>query len=332
MTMTARASSGTWRGPAVATPLGVSDSLLDPEEMEAIQAAIRESAPSRRGAQLDIEPTRLALMADDRMAEAARPVLIGLANRAVRAASRGLKAHLPGSWQLDVVTAEVIDGASAKDELRGGWIAGLRTDETELLVAAHGGVIDVAAARRCGAELPTSDPNRPPSAVSLRLFQPCGRSLLDAWSTAWKEVFSTELTASSDLGIVSRLIDSRSVVRIALTFSGSVTGRVQVYARPEILVPRPTALAAFKANALRIAAALANVPVEVVVELGSLRLALNELRNLDPGATFTLQGFIDSRVPVYCQGVLKAWARPIVCRGVLAVQIESVVHGQGMKS
>ena len=31
-------------------------------------------------------------------------------------------------------------------------------------------------------------------------------------------------------------------------------------------------------------------------------------------------------------GVLKAWARPIVTRGVLAVQIETVVHGQGTKS
>jgi Type III flagellar switch regulator (C-ring) FliN C-term len=45
-----------------------------------------------------------------------------------------------------------------------------------------------------------------------------------------------------------------------------------------------------------------------------------------------LRGFVDSRVPVYCEGVLKAWARPVVCRGVLAVQIESIVHGQGTKS
>jgi flagellar motor switch/type III secretory pathway protein FliN len=171
-----------------------------------------------------------------------------------------------------------------------------------------------------------------PSSVALRLFQPAGRCLQDSWSAAWKEVFSTELVASNDLGIVARVIDARTVVRVTLGFSGSLTGRVQVYARPEVLVPHPATLAAFKAGARRIASALSNVPVEVVVELGTLRMKLHELRKATPGATYTLQGFIDSRVPVYCGGVLKAWARPIVCRGVLAVQIESVVHGQGTKS
>ena len=311
----------------------MSDALLDPEEMEAIQAAIRETAPPRRGASaIEHEPTRLALIADDRVAESARPVLINLANRAVRVAQKSLKSHLPGAWQLDVVAVEIVDGTSAKEELRGGWIAALRAGEAELVVATHGAVIDVAAARRCGAATVTSDPNRPPSIASLRLFQPTGRALLDAWSTSWKEVFSIEMAASSDLGIISRLIEARSVVRVALTFSGAISGRVSVYARPEVLVQRPVALAAFKADALRIAAALANVPVEVVVELGTLRMRLRELRKINPGQTLTLQGFVDSRVPVYCEGVLKAWARPIVCRGVLAVQVESVVHGQGIKS
>jgi len=312
----------------------VSDGLLDPAELEAIQAAIRETAPRRStAAALDYEPTRLALMVDDRTAEAARPVLISLATRAIRAATRELKPHLPGSWQLVVVGAEILDGNTVKEELRGGWVAGLRsTDDGELVVAAHGGMIDIASARRCGATLPTTDTNRPPSVLSLRLFQPAGCAVLEAFTHAWHEMFASDLAASADLGIVSRLIESRTVVRVALSFSGSVSGRLQIYARPETLVPRPSALAAFKANAQRIASALANVPVEVVVELGTLRMRLCELRRLDRDATFTLQGFVDSRVPVYCGGVLKAWARPVVCRGVLAVQIESVVHGQGTRS
>jgi flagellar motor switch/type III secretory pathway protein FliN len=87
-----------------------------------------------------------------------------------------------------------------------------------------------------------------------------------------------------------------------------------------------------QANARLIASALANVPVEVVVELGTLRMPLKQLRRLEHGSTFTLQGFIDSRVPVYIGGALKAWAKPVVCRGVLAVQIETVIHDQGIKS
>jgi hypothetical protein len=316
----------------VATPLFVSESLLDPQEMEAIQAAIRESAPRRSPTALLHEPTRLALIADDRIAEVARPVLIGLATRTARIASRALMPHLPGSWQLDVIGAEIVDGAAAKEELRGGWTAGLSAEGAEVLVSAHGGIIDLAAARRCGATAPTTDSSRVPSAVSLRLFQPAGRSLLDSWIGGWREVFRSELAVSADLGIVSRLIDSRSVVRVALVFSGAVSGRIHIYARPEVLVPKPSALAAFKATALRIASALSNVPVEVVVELGTLRVQLSELRKLEKGSTFTLHGFVDSRVPVYCGGVLKAWAKPVVCRGVLAVQIESVVHGQGTRS
>ena len=313
-------------------PLVSTESILEPDELAAIQASIREQAPNARRTPSGIEPTRLTLITDDRVAEATRPVLIGLANRAARTATRALKNHIPGQWQLDMVGAEIVDGPSIKDELRGGWVAGLAAGEVELVVAAHGPVIDLASARRCGSSAPTADANRLPSAVSLRLFQPAGRSLLDAWCAAWKEVFSTELSPSHDLGIVSRVIDARIVVRVTLGFSGAVAGRVQVYARPEVLATRPTALAAFKVPAARIASALSNVPIELVVELGTLRMKLQELRNATPGTTYTLNGFIDSRVPVYCGGVLKAWARPIVCRGVLAVQIESIVHGQGTKS
>jgi flagellar motor switch/type III secretory pathway protein FliN len=324
---------------------GVSDSLLDPLEMEAIQAAIRETSPRRFAGAPEYEPTRLALISDDRIAEAARPILLNLATRWIRSVTRALRAHLPGSWQLDVVGAEVIDGSTAKEELRGGWVAGMRASESgpasadaaaapiaELVVAAHGGVVDIAAARRCGAVAPTSDTARPPSPVSLRLFQTAGRAMIESFGAAWHEVFPSDLLPSSDLAIVSALISAQTVVRVALTFGGSVNGRVQLYARPEALIPRPAALAAIKANARLIANALSNVPVEVVVELGTLRMQLRELRKLERGATFTLSGFVDSRVPVYCGGALKAWARPVVCRGVLAVQIETVIHDQGIKS
>jgi len=250
--------------------------------------------------------------------------------------TRSLRGHLPGTWQLDVVGAEVIDGNTAKEELRGGWVAGLHTvgtgEAVEIVLAAHGGVIDIAAAKRCGEATPTSDAARTPSAVSLRLFQPAGRAMVDSFATAWNEVFQVDVLPSTDLTIVSRLIAAQTVVRVALTFSGAVSGRVQLYARPECLVQRPPDVPAYKASAMVVANTLANVPIEVIVELGTLRMSLSELRRLEHGATFALHGFVDSRVPVYCGGALKAWAKPVVCRGVLAVQIESVIHDQGIKS
>jgi flagellar motor switch/type III secretory pathway protein FliN len=318
----------------------VSDALLDPLEMEAIQAAIRETSPRRAAGALEHEPTRLALITDDRIAEAARPILINLGTRWIRSATRVLRAHVPGAWQLDVVGAEVIEGSTAKEELRGGWVAAMRASDpdapsttiADLVVAAHGGVVDLAAAKRCGAAVASPDSGRAPSGVSLRLFQPAGRAMLDSFAVAWHEVYPSDLLPSNDLAIVSTLIESQTVVRMALAFSGSVNGRIQLYTRPEFLVTRPVALAAVKANAQLVASALANVEVEVIVELGTLRMPLHRLRRIKPGQTFTLSGFVDSRVPVYCGGALKAWAKPVVCRGVLAVQIESVIHDQGIKS
>ena len=90
------------------SPGSVSESLLDPLEMEAIQAAIRETSPRRSAGAPEHEPTRLALISDDRIAEAARPILLNLATRWIRSVTRALRGHLPGSWQLDVVGAEVI--------------------------------------------------------------------------------------------------------------------------------------------------------------------------------------------------------------------------------
>ena len=306
-------------------------SLLDQQELEAIQEAIRETAP-KKGVGPDQEPTRLALIADDRSVEAARPLLMTVANRWVRRATKALRNHLPGQWQLDVVGAESVDGLTIKDELRGSWVVGGKAGAAELAFAVQGPVIDIASARRCGALEPTAETTRPPSVISLRLFAPVGRALFDSLGPAWQEMFDSELVANNDLGIIARLLEATTAVRITVAFSGSVTGRVQIYARPEALLPKPAALAAIKAKTVSVANALSTVPVEVVVDLGTLRLSLGKIRALEPGITHILPNFVDSRVPVYCAGVLKAWGKPVVCRGVLAVQIISVVHGQGTKS
>ncbi len=314
----------------------MSDGLLDAAELEAIQNAIREVAPKRGGASgldPDVEPTRLALIADDRSVEAARPVLLTVMNRWVRRATKALRNALPGTWQLDVVGAESVDGQNAKEELRGAWIAGGTCGPSELVFAVQGAVIDIAAAKRCGASgEPDSDGSRPPSAISLRLFQPVGKTVFESLAPSWQEIFDAELEMSNDLGIVARLIEARTVVRATLTFSGSVNGRVMIYARPELLVPKPQALAAVRAEKLSVANALSNVPVELVAELGTLRMSLGKIRSLERGSMHALPNFVDSRVPVYVAGVLKAWAKPVVCRGVLAIQIISIVHGQGTQS
>ena len=96
------------------------------------------------------------------------------------------------------------------------------------MIAAHGGVIDIAAARRCGAAAPTADSaspavggvapavpaRRPRDARELR--SPRGARCFDRPSSR------RPATSRSS----SRLIEAQTVVRVALTFAGSVDGRV----------------------------------------------------------------------------------------------------------
>jgi flagellar motor switch/type III secretory pathway protein FliN len=57
---------------------------------------------------------------------------------------------------------------------------------------------------------------------------------------------------------------------------------------------------------------------------------MSELRKLGPGSQLALPVFVDDPLPIYCGDVLKAWGRPVVSRGVLAVEVAALaVPGGG---
>jgi flagellar motor switch/type III secretory pathway protein FliN len=317
-------------------------SELDAAELEAIQAAMRGTTSARPGVSQpeDVEATQLALIADDRVAEAARPILSNAVGRWAKDALKTLVSHIPGAWRLDVVSGEVIDGPTAKEEMRGAWVCALGGPATpggehgdhdlELVLGVQGGAIDAAVARRCGGGVADNGTGRAASQMMLRLFKPAGQAIASTLAGKLKELLERPISESSDPAIVTRLVEARGVIRVAVVFGGDISGQINIYARPETLVPTPPALPAERGNAAAIANAMANVPVELVVELGSVQIPLSALRTLDPSVVHALPGFIDSRVPLYCGGALKAWVRPVVTRGVLAVEVISVVHDQGI--
>jgi flagellar motor switch/type III secretory pathway protein FliN len=304
-------------------------SELDAAELEAIQAAMRGTTSARPGVSQpeDVEATQLALIADDRVAEAARPILSNAVGRWAKDALKTLVSHIPGSWRLDVVSGEVIDGPTAKEEMRGAWVCALggstapgaehSDHDLELVIGVQGGAIDAAVARRCGGGVADNGTGRAASQMMLRLFKPAGQAIASTLAGKLKELLERPIAESSEPAIVTRLVEARGVIRVAVVFGGDISGQINIYARPETLVPTPPALPA-------------NVPVELVVELGSVQIPLSALRTLDPSVVHALPGFIDSRVPLYCGGALKAWVRPVVTRGVLAVEVISVVHDQGI--
>jgi flagellar motor switch protein FliM len=308
----------------------VSDLPLDALELEAIQAAIRQAAPTSSAAMnnpVDVQP--LALIAADREAAAARPRLAELAQRWARRLTRSLRAFV-GDITVDAMGAEVIDARSLTDELRTMWSALLGTSDRGSLAVSFGGeLVEAAAARRCGATQIKAGA-REPSALALRLFTPVGEAAMTALEQAWAELERVPfLRPLATVDAVAAALGGETVLCATLAVSGSASGRVRILARPSVIMPPAERTPTVPADAATIAAALGAVPVEVRVEVATINMKLSEIGALVPGMQITLPVFIDEPMPIYCGDVLKAWGRPVVTRGVIAVEVAALATPGG---
>jgi len=71
----------------------------------------------------------------------------------------------------------------------------------------------------------------------------------------------------------------------------------------------------------RMAEALCEVPVEVICELGSVRLGLRRVLSLQPGQVLRLDTAVDDPVTVRIAGVKKFVGVPVISRGQLSVEV-----------
>jgi flagellar motor switch/type III secretory pathway protein FliN len=307
---------------------GVNASALIPAELEAIQAAIREVALPR-GAPFGARHPNPA----ERVAATAR--LLELARHWAGTAPTTLRGHLPSPSQVRVEGVEFVEGRAARAQVHGAWLAAARVDQDPaLVIAIHGSVIETIAARRCGDSIERTEAcpaPAVPSAVALRLFEPAGWAVLQSWAVAWMTMGLGELVPTRAATDIADLLDGDSLLRVSIAWSGRGHGRCVLYVAPAALVEKsqwpPNDDAVREVLDL-----LAQAPVEVRVELGALRLTLDELAQMQPGSTFALPTFVDSRVPVFVGGVLKAWGIPVIHRGVLAISVEQVVGARGTRS
>jgi len=304
---------------------------LDPVELEAIQAAIREAGPATLAVP-SFEVTPLPLIAADREAQSARPRLAELASRWAKRLTRSLRAYV-GDVTVDAMGAEMIDSAALPDELQAMWTSLIGPADRGALVVGFGGeLVAAAAARRCG-DTTVQTRGRDPSALALRLFSPVGESGMAALAEAWAEVERVELTrppVTADQ--VAQCLGTETVLAATLAVSGATNGRVRIFARPGVLTPPDKRTSAVAADGDALAIALGGVPVELRVELGTLSLTMAQLHALQPGSQLELPVFVDDLLPIFCGDVLKAWGRPIVNRGVLAVEIATLAAPGGTRS
>ena len=308
----------------------MSDLPLDLAELEAIQAAIRQAAPSTAMAAGPADVSPLPLIAAERNAHAARPRLADLTARWARRLPRVLRSYI-GDVAVDSMGAEVLDARSLGDELRPMWIGVVHgAPDLAMVVAIGGEMVEAAAAKRCGGAS-TGGQSRDPSPLALRLFAPAGEATLQALAQAWLEANPAGLeTVATSAATVGRALGADAVLGATLNVSGATSGRIRIFVRAEQLLPPAELQAKVAAAAEAVAIALGAVSVEVRVELASLMIPMSELSRLGPGSQLTLPVFVDDPLPIYCGDVLKAWGRPVVTRGVLAVEIAALaVPGGG---
>lgn len=295
---------------------------LEQSELEAIRDAVSDggSKPVAGGAQ------PLALIAEDRAAIEARPAGGHLGTRWATKIVRQLR-HL-AEVQATLSGSETVEGGAAIEGLGRTWSSAFTIEgrRGRGIIAVGGGLINVLAAKMLGAkEVDPEEAGDVPSPSSLRVFGPVGHAIADCLAQVWHEDHRCEVAFDDTTEVLEAarldLAQAEIVVKITIGVEGAGTGRACLIARPSMLVPSPREMAAVSAAADIIAEALGAVPVELRVELGRTVLPMSRVRALEVGEVLTLTGFVDDPLPVECAGVVKAWGRPIVYRGVLGVEL-----------
>lgn len=321
----------------------MSDAPLDPNELEAIQDAVREAQgkvdrpsapPPVMNMSEDVLP--LALIADDRVAESARPAAMRLAERWAELAGARLKHVLKGEVEIKVVNAEVVDGGALREELEHMWTCALSLSDRAgtALVAVGGPMISGVAARLLGAvNEEAEDDERPPTGASLKVFEPVGMALVETLVIRWEgqdrcRIELDDSEAGTDIE-KRALCESDVVVAVTMSVDGPVKGRIRLLSTPAVMVPPPQPIEAVPAAPGAIERALGLVNAEVRVELGRATLSMAELKKVKVGTILTLGQFVDDPLPVECSGVIKAYGRAVVTRGVLAVEIVGAAMSGG---
>jgi flagellar motor switch/type III secretory pathway protein FliN len=304
----------------------VDDTNLDQTELDAIRGAMRESAPASRRAQTEARATPVALISDDHHAEKARPAGLKLAARWAKACEKQLGRLAGGRVSVLVAGAEALDGLTARDRLASSWTSAIGDLHGQALgmVAVSGSIIEAVAARLLGDRSAPPETNRPPSSIAMTLFNQAGRSLVAALVDAWRDEQARKVTPlgpGEPADAWRRAIgDEENVILVTLQIDAP-SGLILLVARPADLAPRAPQLPHVDSERNKVLAALAEVPIEIQVELGRTKLSVAALAALKIGETLTLDRFIDDPLPISVAGVVKAQGRALVSRGALAVEV-----------
>lgn len=287
---------------------GVSDIALAPDEIEAIQALVRDSATSVR--------TAVGAPSGARSPES----LQVWGSTLVRRAHAALEGVVPGGDLPSLsVTSRPTTDANA-------WrIAATAAADVALEFGVDAALVTSVAAARCGLPRRAGSPATP-TPLELRLFEPAACALRAALRAAWHDHSLGDLVAEP-AGPAPAPFEP--VAYLELQWTGEVHGTCSVALSAKAATLLATTL---RLSQAALARNLARVEVDVVVELGRHTVESGEPWPLVPGQELVLSTLVGARLPIYVGGVLKAWGTPVVSSGVLAVQLVELVPCRGSSS
>ncbi len=315
----------------------MSDGILSPEELEAIQEATSgKRAPVISPPSADLEVSPIALIADDREGERARPRAEAMAKRWAHVLAKRLHRAFNLELEVSVEESAVTDGTYLARELPSTWNRCILIDGgKELVIISVGGpLVEVVAAILLGAimdedeEPPAED--REPSPVAKKIFTKGGKmvvsSLLDVFREDDHRPTEVLETAAASERRWRQLSETDPIIVTTLKSEGPVAGTIRIIGTPEVfLAPEPVHVAP-EVPREAIAEVLAGVCVELIVELGGASIPMREIKTLAPGTLIKLDRSMSEPVPVRCGGVVKARGQIINQDGNFAVEIVSLVQ------
>ncbi len=304
--------------------------VLNPEEMEAIR---KKLAPQGLAplSEPQPEPTPIPLIADDHAGSRAKPEALRILNGWLPHMLKLVRRAITVPLQVGVADASIVEGAALREELEGTWMRFARGPKRDALVLSFGGpIVEHVAARLLGSRNEEARPEEGPrrrstSNIGRKLFSRVGDLALSSLTIHWQDQLGIGLipvTVDGDITDLKRSFFASDVlVCAAVDFTAPAGGRLVVAGRPNAFLSRAPEVSFQTVSRRAVENALGTVPVEVSVELGRTSLTMREIATLAPGSFIELSSTVDTPLPIRCEGVLKAYGRPVVSEGAVAVEI-----------
>ena len=315
--------------PSDASASGVRADRLSPEEIEFMRENLMLDAKSSsvRG---PVRPTPVALIAEDRGLERARPRARSLFERWIPRLERVLISTTGLRTAAEITGVELSHPRPHLEGLGQCWSRTLRVVplDREVLVSMGGPFIERVASRLLGAPV-DSVSGRAPSAALLRIFGRVGELLVQHLVEGWPAERPGQRLVDDPTRRSTLASRTRPLVVVRLELRGECEGWISIATEGELFAesseeeatvgrtgasrpgPRPTAI-------------LSRVPVELCVELGHARLSMTRARALHEGDLVALDRLVRDGLEIRVGGQLVALGRPAVDGTDMVVEITEV--------